>query len=93
MGASRLHRILAEVRPPILRAVFRLGELVLPSPPFTPLWLDYLAANRTAALDTLPRAFGLQPARMEASLDYLRRRNWAAEWLRRQLRRSRWNHG
>ena len=92
MEAARLRRVLAEVRPPVLRAAFRLGEMLLPWPPFTPFWIDYLAASRTAALETLPRAFGLQPSRMERSLDYLRRRNWAGEWLRRQLRRSESNH-
>ena len=93
MAAGRLPRILAEVRPPLLRAAFRLGEMILPWPPFTPFWLDYLAQSRTGALDTLPRAFGLQPSRMEHALDYLRQRNWAREWLRRQLDRSRSNHG
>lgn len=93
MDAGRLRRVLAEVPPPLLRAAFRLGEVTLRWPPFTPYWMDYLAQSRTGALDTLPRAFGLQPSRMERCLDYLGQRNWAREWLRRQLGRTELNHG
>ena len=92
MEAGRLRRVLAEVPPLVLRAAFQLGERILPWPPFTAFWMDYLAQSRTGALDTLPRAFGLQPSRMERGLDYLRQRNWGREWLRRQLGRSPSNH-
>jgi NADH dehydrogenase len=84
MRATHLHRTLVEARPWAMRAVYRLGESLLPSPPFTLFWADYLAAGRTGPLDTLPRAFGLQPSRMEDRLDYLRRGRWAREWLFRQ---------
>jgi NADH dehydrogenase len=92
MEAGRLRRVLAEVPPPVLRGAFRLGESILPWPPFTTFWMDYLAQSRTGPLDTLPRAFGLQPSRMERRLDYLRQGHWARQWLRRQLRRSESNH-
>ena len=35
-------------------------------------WLDTLAENRTCALDTLPRDFGIMPARFHLTLDYLK---------------------
>jgi uncharacterized protein YbjT (DUF2867 family) len=38
---------------------------------YSSTWLDYLAIDRTCALDTLPRLFGLLPARFEYKLDYL----------------------
>jgi NADH dehydrogenase len=88
MAATRIRRMLVEVRPWALRALLRVGETLLPRPPFTPFWIDYLAAGRTASLDTLPRAFGLQPSRMQPNLEYLRRRDWRREWLRRHARQG-----
>ncbi len=35
-----------------------------PDLPLSPHWLDYLAADRTAPVDTLPREFGLLPERL-----------------------------
>ncbi len=43
-----------------------------PSFPFGAFWLDYLAADRTADLETLPRLFGLMPERFSHQLDHLR---------------------
>jgi NADH dehydrogenase len=34
-------------------------------------WLDYLAANRTATLDALPRLFDIMPSRFSQRLQYL----------------------
>jgi len=34
-------------------------------------WLDYCSADRTCALDTLPRHFGILPVRFKDNLDYL----------------------
>ena len=34
-------------------------------------WLDYLASDRTCPLDTLPRRFGLMPARLHQQLEYI----------------------
>jgi len=92
-SAARIRRMLVEARPWALRAVLRLGETFLPRPPFTPFWIDYLAGSRTAALDTLPRSFGLQPSRMQNNLGYLRPRRWGREWFQRQARRDGFRHG
>ena len=43
--------------------------------PLSVFWQDYLAADRTCELDTLPRLFGLMPARFSHHLDYLRLNN------------------
>jgi len=86
MRVTHIARWLVEARPWALRIVYRLGEAALVWPPFTTTWMDLLAGAGTAPLDTLPRAFGLQPARMQDRLDYLAGRDWAGEWLRRQRR-------
>jgi uncharacterized protein YbjT (DUF2867 family) len=88
MEVTGTRRILAPVRPPYLRAAAWVAERVLPQPPLTTVWLDYLAESRTAELSTLPRVFRLQPARMEQHLDYLRGRNWGWDLLARQFGRQ-----
>jgi uncharacterized protein YbjT (DUF2867 family) len=40
--------------------------------PISLFWQDYLAADRTCEIDTLPRLFGLMPERMSKKLEYLR---------------------
>lgn len=81
-------RALVPVSPPFLRTLVRLQERVLPRPPMRSIWMDYLASNRTAALDTLPRVFGLRPRRMEGALAYLKGRSWGWEMLSSQFRRG-----
>ncbi len=39
--------------------------------PVSIYWLDYLAADRTTQLDTVPRVFGILPVRMHTQLGYL----------------------
>jgi len=86
MKAIGRHRAILPVRPPYLRAGARLMRSLLPAPPISPLWFDYLAVSRTTELGALPRFLGLQPARMEARLDYLRGQNWGRELVARQFR-------
>jgi len=85
MRAASSPRILLPTRPPYLKASAWLLERLMPQPPVTPLWLDYLAVSRTTDLNTLPRVFGLQPSRMEGNLSYLQERNWGWELLARQF--------
>jgi len=86
MGVVKLRRVIVDFRPPYLRAGAWLMERILKEPPITTLWLDYLAVNRTTDLASMPRVFGLQPARMESSLDYLKDRSWLREFLSDQSR-------
>jgi NADH dehydrogenase len=86
MPAAGVTRILIPTRQPFLHAGARLMRRLLPRPPITPFWLDYLATNRTAELSSVPRHFGLQPSRLEAHLDHLVGRNWEWELLGWQLR-------
>jgi NADH dehydrogenase len=85
MAATGSRRVLSAVSPPLLRLMLRLGEGILPRPMMTPFWLDYLAVHRTAELSTLPRAFGLQPSRMETRLAFLTHQRWVRELISQQL--------
>lgn len=85
LHAAGLTRFLLPTRQPYLRGIAGALARVLPRPPITPTFLDYLAANRTAEIDSVPRLFGLKPARLENHLDHLRGKNWEWELLARQL--------
>jgi NADH dehydrogenase len=62
-------------------------ESIFPRFPASIFWLDYLAVNRTCSLDTIPRIFGLMPARFASRLDYLRNVPWTRQLLRTLLTR------
>ena len=42
------------------------------NPPINVYWMDYLAENRTTALDSMARIFEINPARMKLKLEYLK---------------------
>jgi uncharacterized protein YbjT (DUF2867 family) len=76
MEATKIRRRLVAVFPPYMRGITVLMESIFPSFPTSVYWIDYLAANRTTSLDTLPRVFGLMPSRLSQRLAYLRDKNW-----------------
>ena len=57
-------------------------ESLFPGLPVSVYWLDYMAVNRTTALDTMPRSFNLMPSRMSQRLAYLRDQNWRRSMFR-----------
>jgi NADH dehydrogenase len=70
MAKINVNRQLSSFSPPYLR----MGSLMLEQIARSPIsffLLDYLAADRTTNLDTLPRIFGILPARFHTKLDYL----------------------
>lgn len=71
MQAARLKRSILRVSPVGLRYFSLMVEQLFPWFPISIFWLDYLSADRTCALDTLPRQFGLIPARFSQQLGYL----------------------
>lgn len=87
MNQVGARRSMAFVPPPYLRALTVILEYVLPSPPMSVYWLDYLATNRTCSLDTIPRLFNLMPSRFSHRLDYLTGRNWRRELWRSVMRK------
>jgi uncharacterized protein YbjT (DUF2867 family) len=65
-----------------MRALTIMMEFIYPRFPTSIFWLDYLAVNRTCPVDTIPRIFGLMPARFTSRLDYLRGGHWTRQLLR-----------
>lgn len=89
MQATGIHRRLTSLRQPYLRLLTVVLESIFPQLPVSVYWLDYLATNRTCALDTIPRVFKLMPARMPQRLAYLHGINWRQELLRTIFARPR----
>ena len=79
MGMTRMNRIIVNVGIPYLRWGARTLEALLPRSPLNVHWLDYLAVNRICELVSVPRYFGLKPARFEQTIDYLVGRDWSTE--------------
>ncbi|MDP1716411.1 MAG: NAD-dependent epimerase/dehydratase family protein [Anaerolineales bacterium] len=76
MEVTRRKRFLLSLSPTTLRALTVFLESVLPNFPISSFWLDYFAVNRTCSVDSMPRHFGLMPARFTYRLDYLIRKTW-----------------
>lgn len=76
MDVTQRHRFLVSLSPITLRALTVFLEGIIPNFPISSFWLDYFAVNRTCAVDSMPRIFGLLPARFTYRLDYLIRKPW-----------------
>jgi uncharacterized protein YbjT (DUF2867 family) len=61
---------------PYMRFVTVLIQSLVPGFPLSTFWVDYLAYNRTCAVDSIPRLFGFLPARFTYRLDHLKGINW-----------------
>ncbi len=71
MEASQTHRWIVSTSPAYLRILAVWLENSFKNFPLSVFWQDYLAADRTCELDTLPRLFGLMPERFNRQLGYL----------------------
>ena len=87
MNAIHIRRSMIEVKAPYLRGMTVLFDTMFPGFPVSVYWLDYLATNRTCALDTAPRMFNLMPSRMAQRLSYLGNQNWRAALFQTMFRR------
>ncbi len=76
MDVTHRRRLLTSMSPITLRALTVFLEGVVPNFPISSFWLDYFAVNRTCAVDSMPRVFGLMPARFTYRLEYLIRKVW-----------------
>jgi NADH dehydrogenase len=85
MAEMGRNRPVLPIRAPYLRALAWLVEHMLREPPVSKNWLDYLAVSRATDLNSMPSYFGLEPRRMEGSLDYLGGVNWSWALIRRQF--------
>ena len=63
-------------RPSYLRILIRLLRTFWPRLPVSTYWLDYVAADRICALDSVPRVFHLLPARFSQKNEYLAGVDW-----------------
>ncbi|MGB8212568.1 MAG: NAD(P)H-binding protein [Anaerolineales bacterium] len=82
MEITHQPRLLVNLPTQSMRALTILMESIYPHFPASIFWMDYLAVNRTCPVDTIPRVFGLMPARFNSRLDYLRGGHWTRAWLR-----------
>ncbi len=87
MEVTGRRRLLVNWPTQSMRTLTIILESILPRFPASIFWLDYLAVNRTCPLDTIPRIFGLMPARFASRLDYLRNVPWTRQLLRRLFTR------
>ncbi|HNW14301.1 MAG TPA: NAD(P)H-binding protein [Anaerolineaceae bacterium] len=62
------------VTPEFLRGLTLWIAQVYPKLPVSIFWLDYLAVDRITSLDSVPREFGLIPARFKNKIDYLNKK-------------------
>jgi len=67
----KLKRSYVDFNPVQLSLLIQLLENRIKGFPATVFWMDYLAENRTCHLDSMPRNFGINPARMKHKIDYL----------------------
>lgn len=89
MDAAQIKRRILHVNPPVMRIITIFMEYIFPRSPVSVYWLDYLAANRTCSLDTIPRHFNLIPVRMSKRIAYLQGVNWRSEFMR-SLRKTKY---
>ena len=82
MQVTRQPRLMVNWPAQSMRGLTILMEFIYPRFPTSIFWLDYLAVNRTCPVDTIPRVFGLMPARFISRLDYLRGGHWTRQLLR-----------
>ncbi|MFH2103697.1 MAG: NAD(P)H-binding protein [Chloroflexota bacterium] len=82
MEATGRRRLLVPVSNHLMRPLTVVLEAIFQRFPVSVFWLDYLVVNRTCAVDTVPRLFGIMPARFASRLDHLRGVRWGGEYLR-----------
>ena len=75
--------VITGINPAYLRLLTMTLESMAPVFPLSTFWLDYLAADRTCAIDSLPRNFGIIPAIFKQKLDYLSARKPVQSKLKR----------
>ncbi len=69
-------RVYLSIPTPYLRLFNVVLQASLAKFSISSFFLDYIATDRTCETDSLPRIFGLMPARFTYRLDYLRQKGW-----------------
>jgi nucleoside-diphosphate-sugar epimerase len=65
------HQLLMQFSPAYLRILTLWIDQIFPKFPISIYWLDTLTEDRTTNLDSLPRQFGIMPARFKQNIEYL----------------------
>jgi NADH dehydrogenase len=76
MRVIGINRKLVALQPSYMRMAGIFLEYFFPGIPLSIYWIDYLAANRTCEIDSVPRLFGLLPVRFSRHLGHLRGIKW-----------------
>ncbi len=71
--ASRVasRKKMMEISPRRMNRLIQFIQSIRKDFPGSAFWMDSLAENRICALDSLPRTFGINPARFQQKIDYL----------------------
>ncbi len=69
-------RLFISIATPYLRLINVILQASLEKFSISSFFLDYIATDRTCETDSLPRIFGLMPARFTYQLNYLRQKSW-----------------
>ncbi len=72
MDVLAVQRLLLPISSPLLRFGTVFADYLSIPIPTNVFWLDYLAANRTCSLTTIPQIFNLLPSRFGKRLEYLK---------------------
>ena len=86
MQETGLRRTILPIGAPYVRGLTIFLESFFARLPVTIYWLDYLAVNRTTALDTMPRVFDLMPSRFSQRLGYLKGQKWGRSLIKELFR-------
>jgi uncharacterized protein YbjT (DUF2867 family) len=88
MSRTGSRRLLVSITPAYLRALTVIFEQSFSAFPVSVFWLDYLASDRTAAIDSVTRNFGLLPSLFETRLEYLVGENWRGNLYQRLFKQK-----
>jgi len=83
-----INRRYVNVPPVFLNMMTEFLEIITPNFPTSVFWLDYLASNRTTAMDVLPRMFSLIPSRFSQRIGYLEGENFRKNWWKYIFKRK-----
>ncbi len=76
MGVTQYRRKVISLSVPMVRALIVTLQTMVREFPISSFHLDYVSLSRTCPVDSVPRLFGLMPARFAYRLEYLRRYSW-----------------
>jgi NADH dehydrogenase len=83
-----INRRYVNVPPVFLNMMTEILEIITPNFPTSVFWLDYLASNRTRAMDVLTMMFRLIHTRFSQRMSYLEGKNFRKNWWKYIFKRK-----